>query len=160
MKEPAGQKVTRKGTQATRFSLQLCFANQHTPFLEACKPEACGCRNEVFDGADHALHNRLMLGSIAKMDTSQNQTRQENGLSRTMYRITKAAAPIYGWDCPILPSDYPGFDCDSRKPDRLSCSWEAEFRSSKGTAEIGYFEQQRDSTPFRMQSGHLPLISR
>ena len=32
-----------------------------------------------------------------------------------MYRIKKAAATIYGWDCPLLPSDYPGCDCDSNE---------------------------------------------
>ena len=32
---------------------------------------------------------------------------------KTMQRIGKAATPIYGWDCPLLLSKYPGFDCGS-----------------------------------------------
>ena len=30
-----------------------------------------------------------------------------------MQRINKAAAAIYGWDCPLLTFIYPGFDCGS-----------------------------------------------
>ena len=30
-----------------------------------------------------------------------------------MYIIQKAAAPMYGWDCPILTLIYTGFDCCS-----------------------------------------------
>ena len=30
-----------------------------------------------------------------------------------MQRIKKAAAAIYGWDCPLLTFTYPGFDFDS-----------------------------------------------
>ena len=37
----------------------------------------------------------------------------KNGEPRTMYRIKKAAAAIFGWDRPLLTFIYPGFDCGS-----------------------------------------------
>ena len=30
-----------------------------------------------------------------------------------MQRVEKAAAPVYGWDCPFPPANFPGFDFES-----------------------------------------------
>ena len=45
---------------------------------------------------------------------SHNQNRSVlNDIPVSRQRIKKGAAPIYGWDCPLLTFIYPGFDCSS-----------------------------------------------
>ena len=45
--------------------------------------------------------------------TSQGESWYQNGLPRSKLKLRKAAAPINGWEYPLLTVIYPGFDCGS-----------------------------------------------
>ena len=89
------------GKYITRNRLRFFFAKQpkRTPMLSLA--------------ATPRIRTHAETSEIPHESRNQNLVLKFGRNPRAMSRMNKAAAPIYGWDYPLLTFIYPGFDCGS-----------------------------------------------